>query len=142
MRWGPLQTALAYALVGPAIGVGLMLALFSPTIVDLGTLAEGPFWDLVLAIYIIGAPPLAATGLIVGASAARGARLPTLTLLSAVLGALFAAVSALLWAFLGSVLSGPGWETIVAIAVAGAIAGFGSALVVALLSLFRRRAAS
>ena len=142
MRWRPLPTALAYAVIGPAVGVGLMLALVSPTIVDLGSLGEGPFFDIVFAVYVIGAPPLALAGLLAAVSARRGARLPTLTLLSAIYGAIFATISTLLWTFFGAVVTGSSWEVVAAIGVAGAMAGFGAALVVALLSFFRRSGAT
>lgn len=134
MLWKPLPTALAFALIGPAIGVALSIALLAPAVFDLDAFSSGAFWELVAAIYIIGAPPMGLTGLLVGYSASRGARLPSLTLQSATYGALFGAVSALFWSFLGAVAADPGFEIVAAIAAAAALAGFGTALVVALFS--------
>lgn len=139
MRWRRLYVTIAFALIGPAIGVGLFFILFGPAITNLGPFESGAFWELVSAIYIIGAPPMVLAGLLVATSAQRGARLSTLTLLSAIYGALFTAVSALLWTFLGSLAAGPAWNTIIAIAVAGAIAAFVTMLILGLFSLLRRR---
>jgi len=131
MLWKPLLTALAFALIGPAIGAALSIALLSPTVFDLDAFSSGA---LVSAIYIIGAPPMGLTGLLVGYSASREARLPSLTLQSAIYGALFGAVSVLFWSFLGAVATEPGFGIVAAIATATALAGFGTALVVALFS--------
>ena len=135
MLWRPLPTAFAFALIGPAIGVALSIALLSPAVFDLDALTSGAFWELASAIYIIGAPPMMLTGLLVGYSASSGARLPSLTLRSAIYGALFGAVSALFWSFLGAVAADPGFEIVAAVAAATALAGFATALVVALFSI-------
>ncbi len=141
MRWRRLYTALAFAVIGPAVAVVLILILFAPGIGNLGPFASDAFWNLLAFVYLVGAPPLALAGLLVAVSAQRGARLPTLTLLSAAYGALFSAVSGLMWTFLVSGDTQPGWDTVMAIAVGGAIAGFVSALVIGVWSLMRRRAA-
>ena len=135
MHWRPLPTAVAFAVIGPAIGVAIFLAFFSSSTVGLGPFSGGVFWELVSAIYIIGAPPMFLTGLLVGFSASREARLPSLTLQSAIFGALFGAVSALFWSFLGAVAADPGFELIAAFGAAAAVAGFVTALIVALFSV-------
>lgn len=135
MVWKPLPTAFAYAVIGPAIGILIFLGLFSAAITDLGPFSGGAFWELVSGIYIIGAPPMFLTGLLVGFSASRGSRLPSLTLQSAIFGAIFGVVSALFWSFLGAVASEPGFELIAAFGAAAAVAGFVTALIVALFSI-------
>ena len=78
------------------------------------------------------------TGLLIGVAASREARFPTLTLLSAIYGALFGIVSALFWSFLGAVGADPGFGIIAAIAVVAAVAAFITALIIGLFSLLRR----
>ncbi len=135
MLWKPLPTALAFAVIGPAIGVLIFFGLFSAAVTNLGPFSGGAFWELVSGIYIIGAPPMFLTGLLVGFSASRAARLPSLTLQSAIYGALFGVVSALFWSFLGAVVSEPGFGLIAAFGAAAAAAGFVTALIVALFSV-------
>lgn len=135
MVWKPLPNAFAFAVIAPAIGIGLFLAFFSALIADYSAFSGEAFWELTSSIYIIGAPPMFLTGLLVGLAARRGARLPTLTMQSAIYGALFGTVSMLFWSFLGALASGPGFDIIAAFAAASAAAGFGAALIVALFSL-------
>lgn len=140
-NWKPLPTALAFALIAPAFAVAIFLGLLSPAIVNLGPFESGAFWELVSSLYIIGAPPMFLAGLLVGAAATRGARLPSLTLQSGIFGGLFGAVSALFWSFLGAIAAAPSFGIIAAIAAISAGSAFLTALLVAVFSLFRRRGA-
>lgn len=137
----PLPTALAFAILGPALGILLTLAYFSPALVNLGPLSSTAIGDLAFAVYIVGAPPLAAAGLLIGVLARRGARLPTLTLVSIPLGLVFGALSAaLLMTFAGSDTP-PSWQLILTIAIGVAVAAFiTTALVGLFLGLRGRRA--
>jgi hypothetical protein len=137
MTWRPLTTAIFFAVFGPAIGFALTLAFLSPAIVNLGPYENSAFWELAFGVYVIGAPPLAATGFLAGVLSRRGTRVPSLTFQSAVMGFVFGGLSALFWGYLGSILA-PSGAMIFAIAVAGAVAGFGAAVLRALSGMFAR----
>jgi hypothetical protein len=137
MSWRPLTTAIFFAIFGPAIGFALTLAFLSPAIVNLGPYESGAFWELAFGVYIIGAPPLAATGFLAGVLSRRGTRVPSLTFQSAVMGFVFGGLSALFWGYLGSILA-PSSQLVFAIAVAGAVAGFGAAVLRGLSGVFSR----
>lgn len=140
--WRALPTTLLFAAIGPAIMVALAISVFSPAIDNLGPFETSAFWNLVAFAYVIGAPPLAATGFLTAVASRSGAHLPALTIRGALWGALFAALSAAFWMFLGPTTTDPSWQLVVAIGIAGAVAGFGSALIVGVASLFRRRGAT
>jgi hypothetical protein len=137
--WRPLPTAIAYALVGPLIGALLTLALFSPAIVNLGPFADDAFFELLFGAYVIGALPLALTGLLIARPARAGSRLPTLTLLAALLGLVLTALSAIAWIEFGLV-GNAGWSAVLAIAIGGAVSAFAVTLVVAALAALFARA--
>ncbi len=135
--WRPVRAAFHYGLLGPAIGVALLLIVFgSPGDSSLG-LETGDLVDLFISAYVIGLPPMLATGFLTAVAAQKGRSFAGLTGRSMMLGIVFGAVSALLWAFLGAPGSAPNVDLVVALAVAGGVAAFGCTLVLGLLSLFR-----
>lgn len=136
--WRPVRTALYFGLLGPAIGVALLLIVFgAPRDGSLG-IDTADVVDLVISAYVIGLPPMLATGFLTAIAAQRGRSFAGLTGRAAILGTVFGAVSALLWAFLGPPDAEPNVDLVLALAVAGGVAGFGCTLLVGFLTLFRR----
>ncbi|MGV8838996.1 MAG: hypothetical protein ACWA6X_01690 [Bauldia sp.] len=132
MTWRPLPSALFFAVLGPLAGAGIVLLLLAPAIANLGPFdADAPV-DLLFGAFVVGLPPMAATGLFVGLGAERGR--PVLRLLLRAVGAgfLLSGLSAVLLSMLGPVVS-PTWQMILAVAVIGALAAgvvcLGAALV-------------
>ncbi|MCW5717853.1 MAG: hypothetical protein KIS68_08500 [Bauldia sp.] len=136
MTWRPLPSALLFAIAGPLVGAGLVLLLFAPAITNLGPFDPAAPLDLLFGAFVIGLPPMAATGLFVGLGAERGRSLPRLLLRAAAAGFLLSGLSAVLLAMLGPVLS-PTWQMMLAVAVLGAVAALLVCLVAAV--LLRRR---
>ncbi|MGD9739835.1 MAG: hypothetical protein AB7O56_07305 [Bauldia sp.] len=132
-------TALTYALLGPALGLGITLGVLSPAIRNLGPVQPGSFFELALSLYVIGLPPMLATGLFVAAAEQRGAGFVSLLLQSAALGFLLTGISGLIWGFLGSVSIAPSWRLIVAIAAIGGVAASAACVVLGFFTLLRRR---
>ncbi len=147
MAWTPLSAAVSYGVLGPIIGVGITALILAPAVANLGPLREGATADFIFGAYVIGAPPMIACGFLAGVASQRGRRLPSLTGLSAYLGLVFVGLSALFWAFLGpgaveptAAITPVGLtrEIILWIATVGAFAGFGAALLTALIMAIRR----
>ncbi|MCC6736730.1 MAG: hypothetical protein IT534_11480 [Bauldia sp.] len=138
MTWRPLPSALLFAVLGPLAGAGIVLLLLAPAIADLGPFdADAPV-DLLFGAFVVGLPPMAATGLFVGLGAERGSSVPRLLLRAAVAGFLLSGLSAVLLAMLGPVVS-PTWQMMLAVAVIGGVSAVVVCGIAAL--LFRRRAA-
>ncbi|MCW5697784.1 MAG: hypothetical protein KIS96_13755 [Bauldia sp.] len=106
--WRTGRTVLLFALGGPLIGGAIFLALFVPAIRNLGPFQSTALLDLAFGAYIVGTPPMIATGLLVAALGRRGRRLPTLTLIAAAAGFLLGMLSAFLWSVLGTPVSDDG----------------------------------
>lgn len=132
-------TALTYALLGPALGLGITLGALSPAISNLGPVEPSSFLELALSLYVIGLPPMLATGLFVAAAEQRGAGFVSQLLQSAALGFLLTGISGLIWGFLGSVSIAPSWSLIIAIAAIGGVAASASCVVLGFVALIRRR---
>lgn len=135
MKWRPLPSTLLFAIAGPVVGAGLVLLVLAPAIANLGPFDASAPADLLFGAFIVGLPPMGATGLFVGLGAERGQLLPRLLLRATVAGFALSGLSAILLAMLGPVVS-PTWQMMLAIAVVGAVA----ALIVCLLAalVFRR----
>lgn len=139
MTWRPLPSALFFAILGPLVGAGIVLLVLAPAIANLGPFdADAPI-DLLFGAFVVGLPPMAATGLFVGLGAEHGRSLPRLLLRAGVAGFLLSGLSAVLLAMLGPVVS-PTWQMMLAVAVIGGVAAGVVCLVAAL--LFRRRSAT
>lgn len=138
MRWRPLPIAIAFALIGPAVGALLMLALISPSIAEFGPFLSGALRDIFVGAYVIGIPALGFTGYWVARSAERGARLPTLTLQAALLGLILTGLSVLVWILAGSVVESATGVGIM-IAIAGSIGAFAATLIVSGFGAILRR---
>lgn len=136
MRWRPLPSALFFAIAGPLIGAGLVLLVFAPAIANLGPFDASAPLDLLFGAFVIGLPPMAATGLFVGLGAEKGRSLPRLLLRAAVAGFVLSGLSAVLLATLGPVVS-PTWQMMLAVAVLGAVTAPLASLFAAL--ILRRR---
>ena len=129
--WKPLRMALLYALIGPIVGALLLAAALGGSVA-----AWAPRGLDLASVYIIGLPPLLATGFVVAVLAQRGRSFIGLTLVSTLVGAAFGAVSAIFYGFLVLETS-PSFSFFTAMVVAGGAAGFGCVLMVGVLSLFR-----
>lgn len=136
MRWRPFPSAVFFAIAGPLIAAGLVLLVFAPAIANLGPFDASAPLDLLFGAFVIGLPPMAATGLFVGLGAEKGRSLPRLLLRAASAGFLLAGLSAVLLATLGPIVS-PTWQMMLAVAVLGAVAALLACLVAAV--LLRRR---
>lgn len=136
---GVVTTALIYALGGPAIGLGVTLGVLAPAVANLGPVETGSFFQLALSVYMIGLPPMLATGLFVAAAMQRGAGFVSVLVQSAALGFLFCAISAMIFGFLGSVSIAPSWRLIVAIASIGGIAATIACVILGVAGVLRRR---
>lgn len=132
--WGPLRTAITYAVAGPVIGLALFVLTFTMAgAVNIEGALAVP--DLLFGAYVIGLPAMAATGFLVAVAARNGRRLPRLTLTSAFLGFAFAALSGVLWMLLGaSPTTAVSWPLVLGIALMGAAAGFACALLAAVVA--------
>lgn len=137
-RWGPVMTAFYFGLMGPLIGVALLLLVVEAPVIGERALAAGTVVDLIISAYVIGLPPMLATGFLTSVAAQRGRSFAGLTATAAILGLVFGAISAVLWAFLGPPDGRPSFDLVVALAVAGAVAGFCCTLILGLMALFRR----
>jgi hypothetical protein len=129
--WRPIRMALLYALLGPLIGAGILAAALGGS-----AAAWAPRGLDLISVYIIGFPPLLATGFIVAVRAQRSRSFILLWLTSTAIGALFGAISALFYGFLVLDAS-PTFSFFMAMTIAGGAAGFGCLLLVGLLTLFR-----
>lgn len=106
--WRIGRTVLLFALAGPLLGGAIFLALFVPALQNLGPFESTALLDLAFGAYIVGVPPMIATGLLVNALGQRGRRLPTLTMSAALAGFLLGMLSAFLWSVLGVPISDDG----------------------------------
>lgn len=131
MTWRPLTSALLFAIAGPLVGTGIVLLLLAPAIANLGPFDASAPGELLFGAFVVGLPPMAATGLFVGLGAERGRSLPRLLLRAAIAGFLLSGLSAVLLATLGPVLS-PTWQMMLAVAVIGAGAALVACLVAAI----------
>src|SRR5688572_10535277 len=109
MTWRPLVSALLFSVAGPLIGAGLVLLVLAPAIASVGPFDASAPGELLFGAFVVGLPPLAATGLFVGLGAERGRSLPRLVLRAMVAGFLLSGLSAMLLAMLGPVVS-PTWQ--------------------------------
>ena len=132
--------ALVFALLGPALGLGITLGVLAPAIENLGPVEPRSFLELAISLYVIGLPPMLATGLFIAAAEQRGAGFVSLLLQSAALGFLLSGISGLVWGFLGSVSIAPNWRLIVAIAAIGGVAASAACVVLGFVAIVRRRA--
>jgi hypothetical protein len=123
--------ALFYALAGPLIGALLLAALLGDSAV-----AWAPRGLDLASVYIIGLPPLLATGFIVAVLARGGRSFLRLGLLSTLIGTAFGALSALFYGFLVLETS-PTFSFFASMAIAGGAAGLGCVVLVGLWSLVR-----
>jgi hypothetical protein len=123
--------ALLYALAGPLIGALLLAMVLGDSAV-----AWAPRGLDLLSVYIIGLPPLLATGFIVAILARGGRSFVRLALLSTLIGAAFGALSARFYGFLVLATS-PTLSFFTSMAIAGGAAGLGCVVIVGLWSLFR-----
>lgn len=137
--WRPVRTAFYFALLGPLIGAVLLLLAFEEPASGSRALAPAAIGDLIISGYIIGLPPMLATGFLVAVRAQRGRSFFGLIAYAAILGAVFGGLSALLWVVLGPPSTVPSVDLIAALAIAGGAAGIGCVIIVGLLSLFRPR---
>jgi hypothetical protein len=135
--WRPLTAAIFYAGLGPLVGAAVIALIFAPAVANLGPLEGGVAAEFLFRAYLVGAPPMIATGFLAGLSS-RKRRLPTLTLQSAVLGFIFTGLSMLLLTSLAPAPTEPNTGFILWVATAGAFGGFGAALLTALIMVLRR----
>ena len=135
----PLRTTLLFAAIGPLVAIALTLAVFAPAIANLGPFGPDAGFGVLFGGYVIGAPPLAATGFLVATAAGRGWRLPRLTLVAAILGFAFGGLSALFWFAFGPDTGDLNTALLMLLATIGATAAFATTILLGLLS--RRRAA-
>jgi hypothetical protein len=129
--WRPIRMALLYALLGPLIGAGLLAAALGGS-----AAAWAPRGLDLISVYIIGFPPLLATGFIVAVMAQRGRSFFGLWLMSTLIGAGFGALSAAFYGFLVPEAS-PNLRFFMAMIIAGGAAGFCCLVLVGLMTLFR-----
>jgi hypothetical protein len=136
MPWRPLGAAISYGILGPIVGAAILAIIFAPAVANLGPFEGSMAAEFMFRAYIVGGPPMIATGFL-AALASRKRRLPSLTLLSAGLGFVLTAISLLL---LTAVV--PETETPLGLtlwgAAAGAFGGFGAALLTALITVLRK----
>ena len=130
--WGPLRTSLFYAIVGPLMGALLLAAILGDS-----AAAWAPQGLDIIAVYIIGLPPLLATGFVVAIVAQRGRSFFSLALLSTLIGAGFGGLSALFYGFLVLEVS-PTFSFFAAMAAAGGAAGLGCLIIIGALALIFR----
>ncbi|MCW5713675.1 MAG: hypothetical protein KIT43_04065 [Bauldia sp.] len=135
----PVRTALFFGVVPPLAGVAIPAVGYFPATTNLGPYAGHALTFVAVAGYVMGAPPLAATGAVVGLLARRGRSTGELLALATVIGLWFGAASAIAWQWSGGMSTGA--EGLVALTLASGLASFAAALLLAWLVRWRRRKA-
>lgn len=137
MQWRPLGAAISYGILGPIVGAAVLAVIFAPAVANLGPFEGSMAAEFMFRAYIVGGPPMIATGFL-AALASKKRRLPSLTLLSAFLGFILTGLSFLLLNALVPTESEAPFEITLWGASAGAFGGFGAALVTALIMSLRK----
>lgn len=130
--WGPLRTSLFFAIVGPLMGALLLAAILG----DSAT-AWAPRGLDVISVYIIGLPPMLATGFLVAVVAQRVGGFLGVALSSALIGAGFGALSAVFYGLFVLEVS-PTFTFFAAMTAAGGAAGLGCLIIIGALALIFR----
>lgn len=134
----PGRTAAFFGVVPPFAGVVILALGYFPAISNLGPYAGQALIFIAAAGYVMGAPPLAATGAVVGLLARRGRGRGELLALATVIGLWFGAVSAIAWQWSGGMSTGA--QGLVALTLASGAASFAAALLLSWLARWRRGA--